>query len=226
VGKTLLWLRSTPLIDLLSITLVFCGTLLGTFLQAGMRNAGICLAELAALFRKGFDPAQTKKQLTRQIADLQQDGLVRARPAPIGDAEFDTSTSAMIAARSLDAMMAKHDACRSRRFARATTARQVCGHAAELAQVMGLAGTLIALGRMAPIGSEGASIAGAIGMAVSTTLYGVALANLLFLPLAGLIERRSRAEDEAREDVFAWLEMHAHVAAPRLGDLAHEKDAA
>lgn len=210
------------MIDLLSIALVFAGTLVATFLQAGVRNSIIALRELFGLLGKRFNAAKTKGELAAQIRDLQKDGLIRGRTTPIGDAEFDSSTSAMIETRSIDAMLARHDAARSNRFARANTARQVCHHAAELAQVMGLAGTLIALGRMGPVDGGGGGTAVAIGMAVTTTLYGVGLANLVFIPLGGLIERRSRAEDEAREDVFQWLEMHANVAAPRLGPLSHD----
>ncbi|OYX66909.1 MAG: hypothetical protein B7Y88_03505 [Sphingomonadales bacterium 32-64-17] len=202
--------------DLTSIAIVVGFTLLATVLQSGLRNSRICLSQCAALLKKPFDPAQTRAELAHQITDLRKDGIVRARPAASSDPEFDSATNAMIRARSLDALMVEHDACRSRRFAQATAARQVCHQAAELAQMMGLAGTLISLATLSPSIAGGASLTGAIGMAVGTTLTGVALANFVFIPLAGLIERRSRSEDEARETVFQWLEMHAHIAMPRL----------
>ena len=202
--------------DLHSIMIVVSFTLLATLLQAGLRNTRICLSQCAALFRKPFDPVQTRAELARQIGDLRKDGLVRAQPTISGDPEFDSSTSAMIRARSVDALLEEHDAFRSRRFAQATTARHVCHQAAELAQMMGLAGTLISLATLSHSNTAQASLTGAIGMAVGTTLTGVALANFVFIPLAGLIERRARSEDEAREEVFEWLQMHAHVAVPRL----------
>lgn len=214
------------MLDLLSIALVFAGTLVATFLQAGVRNSFICLRELVGLLGRRFNAAKTKGELASQIRDLQKDGLIRGKATHIGDDEFDSSTSAMIETRSIDAMLARHDAARSKRFARANTSRQVCHHAAELAQVMGLAGTLIALGRMGPVDGASGGTAAAIGMAVTTTLYGVGLANLVFIPLGGLIERRSRAEDEAREDVFQWLELHANVAAPRLSPVEQDHPAA
>ncbi|MEN7536795.1 MotA/TolQ/ExbB proton channel family protein [Aurantiacibacter flavus] len=204
--------------DLTSIAIVVSLTLLATLLQAGVRNSRICLSQCAALLKKPFDPAHTRAELAQQIGDLRKDGLVRARAAVSGDVEFDRSTNAMIRARSVEALMAEHEACRSRRFAQAATARQVCQQAADLAQMMGLGGTLISLATMAPTGAGAASLTAAIGMAVGTTLTGLALGNFVFIPLGGLIERRSRSEDNAREEVFEWLEMHAHVAVPRLRD--------
>ena len=206
--------RTLP--DLTSIAIVVGFTLLATLLQAGLRNSHICLSQCAALLKKPFDPAKTRAELARQMGDMRKDGLVRARPTASGDPEFNSSTNAMIRARSVEALMAEHDACRSRRFAQAATARQVCQNAGELAQMMGLAGTLISLATLTPSGLGQTSLTGAIGMAVGTTLTGLALANFVFIPLAGLIERRSRSEDDAREEVFEWLEMHAQVAVPRL----------
>lgn len=213
--------KELALIDYPALALMLGGTLLATLLQAGLANSAIALASLGSLLRPGFDPAKTRAELSRQIGDLDRDGLVRARRAPIHDAEFDNSTAAMIRMRSLDALLAEHEASRALRFARATSARAVCHQAAELAQMMGLAGTLLSLGQLGPLaGATGANgVAGAIGMAVTTTLYGVIIANMVFVPLAGMIERRARAEDRAREDLFQWLEEHAARAAPRLADI-------
>lgn len=202
--------------DLSSIAIVISLTLLATLLQAGLRNSRTCLSQCAALLKKPFNPGQTRAELAREIGDLRKDGLVRARPTASGDAEFDKSTNAMIRARSLDALITEHEAARTHRIAKTAIARQVCHQAAELAQMMGLAGTLISLATLSPAGGGETSLTGAIGMAVGTTLTGLALGNFAFIPLAGLIERRARTEDEAREEVFEWLQMHAQVAMPRL----------
>ncbi|RIV81353.1 chemotaxis protein MotA [Aurantiacibacter xanthus] len=204
--------------DPTSIAIVVGLTLLATLLQSGLRDSRTCLVQCAALLKKPFDPVQTRAELAREIGDLRKDGLVRARPTASGDPEFDRSTNAMVRARSVEALMAEHEACRTRRFAQAATAQKVCHHAADLAQMMGLAGTLISLATLAPSAAAGPSLTGAVGMAVGTTLTGVALGNFVFIPLAGLIERRSRSDDDAREEVFTWLEMHAHIAVPRLRD--------
>lgn len=216
------------MIDPQALALMIGATLLATMMQAGMSNARVTLAAVASLLRPAFDPAKTKAELSRQIGELDRDGLVRARTAPIHDPEFGNSTAAMIRDRSLDALLAEHEASRAARFNTASIARQVLAQAAELAQMFGLAGTLLSLGRLGPLAGAGGGVgvAGAIGTAVTTTLYGVVLANLVFVPLAGMIDRRARAEDRAREDLFAWLEEHAQRSAPRLGEVQHHRTAA
>lgn len=204
------------LIDLPSLALVLGGTLLATLLQAGLGNARSCCSEIAGLAKRPFDAAATRAQLARQIIDMEKDGFLRARPSRTGDAEFDRSTAAMVAGRSLDGLLRQHAEFRARRYAQASTARQVCMHGAEMAQMLGLAGTLLTLASLAAAPPGTGSIAGAIGLAVTKTLYGLILANLVFLPLAGMIDRRARAEDEAREELFAWLESHVSKSMPRL----------
>ena len=212
------------MIDLQPLLIMLGGTLLAALLQAGWSNFRITAAAVRGLARPAFDPAQTKAELSRQISDLERDGLVRAPRAVIADTEFGKTTSAMIAARSLDALLAEHEANRAVRFDNSATARQVCMSAAELAQMFGLAGTLLSLGRLGPLTDGAGGVASAIGLAVTTTLYGVILANILFVPLAGMIERRARAEDRAREDLFGWLESHALKSAPKLAEFGVRDD--
>jgi chemotaxis protein MotA len=45
----------------------------------------------------------------------------------------------------------------------------------------------------------------AIGMAVHATLYGLVLANLLLAPLARVVERHARQEEEARAKLARWF---------------------
>lgn len=203
------------MIDLPSLAIVLGGTAIATVLQAGIGNCRTLLRAIGGLFAKPFDAATTKAELARQIVDLERDGLVRARPAPIHDSEFGSATSAMIRNRSLDALIAHHEGCRAVRATQANAARGVLMQAAEMAQVMGLAGTLIGLASMS-VPQGGAAVASAIALAVLTTLYGVVLANFVCLPLAGMIDRRARAEDAAREELYVWLQGHARQSAPRL----------
>ena len=213
--------KDPALIDFEALALMLGGTVLAALLQAGWANFRVTVAAIASLIRPAFDPATTRAELSRPIGDLDRDGLVRAPRAAIGDAEFTAATSAMIRSRSLDALLAEHEASRAMRSANAAAARAVCHQAAELAQMFGLAGTLLSLGRLGPLANGASGVAGAIGMAVTTTLYGVILANIFFLPLAGMIERRARAEDRAREELFQWLDHHAQRSAPRLGEAGH-----
>lgn len=149
--------------------------------------------------------------------------MIRATPDPIGDDEIDEATDAMIAKGSLTELIARHGRHRARRVAAAASVRGVLQQASELAPVLGLAGTLLSLGRLATPLAGGEGIASAIGLAVTTTFYGLVIAHALFMPLAGLVERRPRAEDADREEVFRWLQDQVRRAEPRL---AADSDAA
>ncbi len=77
--------------------------------------------------------------------------------------------------------------------------------ASELAPVFGLAGTLVALGQLPADGLSRGAYAGAIGMAVQSTLYGLLLANLLLAPLARIAERAAESEEAERQKIIDWL---------------------
>ena len=203
------------LFDMPSLGVVGGGTLVATLAHCGPQS---CRTTLAVLFgKKRFDFVRARADVSRQIAEIQQDGLVRSEPEPIGDSEIDDATAALVRSRSLTGLTSEHDRHRQQRLRRATIASGVLMKAAELGPVLGLAGTLLALAGLVNTGSlEGDGIASAIGTAVLTTLYGLLLSNFVFAPLSSLVERRSREEDLAREELFAWMEARILEAEPRV----------
>jgi chemotaxis protein MotA len=64
----------------------------------------------------------------------------------------------------------------------------------NFAPAMGLVGTLIGLVQMLKQMSNPATIGPAMAVALITTFYGVILANLVFLPIAGKLKNRSSQE--------------------------------
>ncbi len=66
--------------------------------------------------------------------------------------------------------------------------------AAEVAPAMGLIGTLLGLVQMLGNLNDPATIGPSMAVALLTTFYGAVLANMVFLPLATKLERRSEAE--------------------------------
>lgn len=218
------------MVDGAGLAFVAVGTLAATVLQCGWRDAWLSARVISGLFRPAFDPARAKAELAHQIEEIRTDGLLRAEPQAIGDEEIDDATGALIAARSSDVLLARHASYRERRAATTEKVRRVLGQASELAPVLGLAGTLLALSGLAgPSGAGapgGAGLAGAIGTAVATTFYGLVIAHAVFVPLAGMVERRAWRQDIAREEVFAWLEQQVRQAEPRCIRVAQQQDAA
>ena len=70
----------------------------------------------------------------------------------------------------------------------------VLRRAGEVAPAMGLIGTLVGLVQMLGNLEDPAAIGPALAVALLTTFYGAVLANMVFLPLAGKLERNSQLE--------------------------------
>ena len=198
-------MNGISLLDWPSLALVLVGTVLATILRCGWADTRLALHALAQLFSRRFDAAHARAELAIQVQEIEEDGLLRASPHHFGDGEFDEMTDALIRSRSIQALHESHEDHRTRRMEAAHRAVTVLVSAAELSPVFGLVGTLVALGRLSSTVASTGNFAGAIGMAVATTLYGLVAANFLFAPLAAAISRRANAEDRAREGLIAWL---------------------
>jgi chemotaxis protein MotA len=71
-----------------------------------------------------------------------------------------------------------------------------CG---SMAPAFGMIGTLVGLVQMLQNLSDPSSIGGGMATALLTTLYGAMIANMLFIPLAGKLDVRSKEEVLLRE---------------------------
>jgi chemotaxis protein MotA len=211
------------LLDGPSAAIVIGGTLAATLLRCGGRDCRSALRRIGQLGRVRFDAAATQAELAQQVQDIRQDGLLRAAPHHYADNEFEEATEALVERRSLAALLERHEAHKERRLASSDRAARTLAQAAELAPVFGLAGTLVSLSQLPVDGLARGAIAGAIGMAVTTTLYGLLLANLLLAPLARMVERAAQAEEAERQRLIDWL---ATQLAPELRPRAAPERAA
>ena len=193
----------TNLFDPLSAAIVLGGTVVAVLLRCGWQEVRGALTAVSQLFDAPFDSVGIRAQLARQIQEIDEDGLVRAKAHRFGDGEFDELSQALVRDRSIQILCDEHERHRVRRSATAGTAAQVLTEAAELAPILGLAGTLFALGGLSTV-AEG-DYARSIGTAVTTTLYGLIVANFLFAPLSAAVERRAQSEEKARQALLDWL---------------------
>lgn len=211
------------LIDGPSALIVVGGTVLATVLRCGLADCRITLGKLGQLGRRRFDAEATRAELAVQVRDIRTDGLYRAPAHHYADSEFEEATGALIAGRSLGALLEKHQAHRARRLRTSERAVRTLAQAAELAPVFGLAGTLVSLSQLPADGLARGAFTGAIAMAVVTTLYGLLTANLILAPLARMVERAALAEEAARQEVIDWLADQVAGALPprRAAPLDH-----
>lgn len=70
---------------------------------------------------------------------------------------------------------------------------------AAYAPALGMIGTVIGLVQMLKSMNDPSTIGPAMAVALITTFYGAILANLVFLPMAGKLKQRSKAEVLIRE---------------------------
>lgn len=193
------------LLDPASAAIVVGGTAFATFLRCGTTSCAHAIRALGRLFGEPFDAPGTKAELAGQLREIHKEGLLRVTPRHFADREFDEANDALIGRRSIAALHAAHERHQALRAAASARASATLAQAAELAPVFGLAGTLISLSQMPTEGIARGAYAGAIGMAVLTTLYGLLLANLVLAPLSRVIDRQAAAEERERQKIIDWL---------------------
>lgn len=213
-------MNASLLLDPVSAALVVIGTLLATLMRCGWADTRTAVSAVGQLFARRFDPVHARAELAVQVQEIVADGLVRAEPHHFGDGEFDEMTDELLRTRSIEALHGRHMEHRVRRIEAARAATAVLNNAAELAPVLGLAGTLVSLGSLATAVAADGDYARAIGMAVATTLYGLVAANFVFAPLAAVTARRAEAEDRAREELLDWLLAAIEPSCPKHAGLA------
>src|SRR5690606_369013 len=154
------------ILDPLSIAFVFGGTLAAALLRCGWRDCAAAAQAVGQLFARPFDSLRVRAELAVQIREIGERGLIRVETPPVGDGEFDGLSDALVRRRSIHSLYEEHERHRAGRAALAATARAVLTEAAELAPVLGLAGTLLSLGGLSTLAVDG-DYGRAIGMAVT-----------------------------------------------------------
>ncbi len=193
-------------LDPIALAIVITGTLLATAARGGWRDIAAALAALLRFVQPEFPMDRNRKALARTARAILQDGRLRAEIPPLPDPAIERLVDCFIRLRSLDAMRECHREDRARREAKKAAAVRTFEHAAELAPVFGLAGTLFAITQLTPV--DTAVVEGTIGSistAALSTLYGVLSAHLVFAPLGGAIERQCDREERARANLLEWL---------------------
>jgi chemotaxis protein MotA len=204
------------LFDPASASIVVGGTLLATLLRCGVGDCRLALGAIGQIGQARFDADQAKAEMAVKVQQIQRDGLLRVEPHRIGDRAFDEATDRMFGQRSVAALLEAHEAQKAQRVYADNRAVRTLAQAAELAPVFGLAATLISLTQLPANGIDRHAYMSAISMAVSATLYGLLLANLLLAPLARAVERAAAEEERERQKIVDWLAKQVAGALPRL----------
>jgi chemotaxis protein MotA len=211
------------LLNAQAAVIVLGGTLLASALAAGFANLRCAGAAAAGLLRAPLDESANRAALARLAYAIGRKGRLAAEAPLPPDPALAEMAAAYLRLGEIaplrDARLARRAAAKQHRSAAVATWRQ----AGELAPITGLAGTLFGIAQLAPAGGETAlalTTASAIATAVVSTLYGLLLAHLVCLPLAGAIARRAASEQAARTRLITWFEsqLPAPPRAPRAAE--------
>lgn len=152
---------------------------------------------LKAVFSKSIDPAAAAIQVL-ELADLaRKNGVLGMQESlkNLDDVPFLQKGLAMV----VDGTPGDEVERVMRQEIRGMTARHessvgILQRAATIAPAMGLIGTLVGLVQMLGNLDDPNSIGPSMAVALLTTFYGAVLANMVFSPLAGKLERNSQQE--------------------------------
>lgn len=214
-----------------ALAIVLAGTLLATVARCGWSDMTVAMRSLFRIGVKSFDLQENRMTLAPSISEINRRGpLCTDIPLP-HDASLARVVIAYARSGSMEMLHQAHMSERAKRETMTTRSVQTFEYAGELAPVFGLVGTLFAITQLAPMAGDGPvdTAMASIATAVLSSLYGVLVAHLLCIPVARAIERRDAREEEAREELLAWLATSLD-GGPRSGRSArannHRKEAA
>ncbi len=185
-------------VDIPALMIVLGGTFGITMVSFSMRETFAAqLVIIKALFHRRSDPIEAAEEGLRFAIQSRKDGVLALQKsvAALDHLPFLQKSLALavdgttgddierIMGRELLGMIDRH-----------AKGVSILRRAAEVAPAMGLIGTLIGLVQMLGKLDDPASIGPAMAVALLTTFYGAVLANMVFSPLAGKLERNSSEE--------------------------------
>lgn len=195
-----IWLGGSlgAFLDLPSTLIVLGGTITTTLISFPLMDVlRLPKQALDAILRRPANPSNLAREMLKLAEQARQTGplgLEELLPK-IRSNEFLHQAVGMIVdgmpSDQIETILANELASHVRR---ARKASEILRRAGDVAPAMGLIGTLVGLVQMLGNLDDPTAIGPAMAVALLTTFYGAILANVVFLPLAGKLDRN--AEDE------------------------------
>lgn len=197
------------LIDPVAAAIVIGGSILATSARCGFGHTRDAAMQVLKLPTPSFKYERVRASLAPMVSDIKRSGLIRAKIVKSPDRAINEGLEAMLRRRSFTAFLAHQQSHRELRLASRFRASESLDTAGELAPILGLTGTLIALSQLEPDQlADASAMISVISTAILSTLYGLLLAHFICHPLARAIERRGAREEEARAALTDWLADH------------------
>lgn len=206
-----------PLLDPLALAIVGGGTALAVVLRTPFRDLGRGVSALRVLGRRSFDVEPLLAQVAALGRISKRHGVLALDRTVIADPDVEAGIQAVVDGASPAEVRSLLGHRFAARLDRHRAGWDMWSGAAEAAPAMGMIGTLVGLVQLFTAMRDPAAIGGAMAVALLTTLYGAALANLVAMPIAARLKRHARHEYQARARLADPIAALAHVdaAVPR-----------
>jgi chemotaxis protein MotA len=197
----------TAFLDPLALVLVFGGTAA----VAAMRSTGQdCVRAISALgpllrTRPDADTRSARVAINRIIERSLTGGIATADRAPVVERFLARAAARLADARDPAGFLVWGQAEIDARAERHAAVQAVWRAAADVAPAMGMIGTVIGLIRMFASMDDASAIGPGMALALTTTLYGVIVANVIAAPIAARLERLSQVELGWQKDAIERL---------------------
>ncbi len=183
-----------------SLLIVFGGTFATAFIRFGMRDVlnSVKVANNAFASKLSV-PEEVIKEIVNLANIARKNGLIVLEQQPIEDLFLKKAIMYCVdghEAEFIEEVLKKEVSLTVERH---DVGRKVFTGMGEAAPAFGMIGTLIGLVQMLANMSDPASIGPSMAVALLTTLYGAAIANLFMLPIADKLALRSQEEERNRK---------------------------
>ncbi len=189
-------------INVPSLMITVGGTIAATLISFPLANVlKVFAIAKTCFFQKPVSPVAEIRRITDYARIARRDGILALEERLGDDADpvlrrglqlvIDGTPAEMVR----DILYSQLDARRERH----RRGKQILESMGASAPAFGMIGTLIGLVQMLRNLSDPSQIGVGMATALITTFYGAVMANLIFLPLAGKLEARSRDEDLVTE---------------------------
>ncbi len=196
------------LVSMPALVIVFGGTVGATLISVPLADF-MRLPRLLKLtfFPHAFDHADTAREIVRLAGLARRNGLLalESEVAALKDPFLAKGLSLVIDGTDSDMIRGTMETEITTMEARHKAGAKIFTLMGGLAPTLGVTGTVMGLVHMLANVDEPSSMGPAIATAFLATLYGVASANLLFLPLAAKLAIRSSEESHQREILLEGL---------------------
>lgn len=186
----------TAFIDVPSVLIVIGGATAATFIRFTLSDILNSMSvAMKAFFAKARPPEEIIQELVTLSNIARKEGLLKLEKQPIDDQFLKKAIMYCVDGHEAEFIQDVLEKEIGLTLERHGLGKSIFDAIGDAAPAFGMIGTLVGLVNMLGNMSDPSSIGPAMAIALLTTLYGAILANLVALPIADKLKRRSQEEE-------------------------------